>query len=271
MRATVRGIEIGYDVYGPEESEQTLVLLHAFPLARQQWQAQATVLARDLRLRVVTPDLRGMGGSGVPSGPATVEDMAEDVRTLLDTLGVGSFVLGGLSMGGYVAFAAWRLYPERIRALILADTRSAGDNPEGRAGREATARLAEEQGVVAVFARDAPKLLSQLTINTRPDIVDFARALAASNSAAGVASVARGLALRPDVTEFLPSITCPTLVLVGEEDAITPVAEARALFARIPDAKLEVIPDAGHLSNLEQPDRFTEAVASFLRERVLVT
>jgi pimeloyl-ACP methyl ester carboxylesterase len=271
MRVELSGIQVGFDVYGPEQGAPTLVLLHAFPLARGQWREQATILACDAGLRVVTPDLLGMGESSVPDGPATVERMAEIVFGMLDALGVGEFVLGGLSMGGYVAFAAWRQQPERIRGLILADTRATADSPEARAGREATAQLAEERGALVVLERDLAKLFCQITLHDRPDVVDFARALARSNSGAGVASVARGLALRPDVTGLLPSISCPSLVMVGEQDAITPVDDARLLFAHIPNARLEVIESAGHLSNLDQPDRFTLAVDRFLGDHATIS
>lgn len=268
MRANINGVEIGYDSFGPEAAPLALVLLHAFPLARGQWRTQAEALASDAGIRIVTPDLRGLGESAVPPGPATVEQMAEDVHGLLDALGIGACVLGGLSLGGYVALAAWRAYSRRIRGLILADTKAAADTPEGRAAREVTALLAEERGATAVIERDLPRLLSPLTINTRPDVVANVRALAGGNTGEGVAAVARGLALRPDATALLPAITCPALVLVGEQDAITPREEARVLFERIPDAALEVLPDAGHLSNLEQPGRFTERIARFLHERM---
>lgn len=265
MRTMIEGAQIGFDVYGPATSPQTLVLLHAFPLSREQWREQAVVLGQEAGVHVVTPDLLGMGESSVPDGPATVEAMARLVLGLLDTIGVSEFVLGGLSMGGYVAFAAYQQQPRRIRGMVLADTRATSDTPEARATREVTAQLALAQGPVAVFDRDLPRLFSQLTLNTRPDIVDFARALAAANTSSGVAAVARGLALRPDATALLPTITCPALILVGEEDVITTVEEARTLFARIPNAQLDVLEDAGHLSNLEQPDRFTLAVDRFLR------
>lgn len=268
MRTNIGGVEVGYDVYGSESCPQTLVLLHAFPLSREQWREQATVLAQYGDLRVVTPDLPGMGESSVPgilSEPVTVEGMAEVVLALLDTIGIPEFALGGLSMGGYVALAAWRIAPRRIRQLILADTRATADTPEGRAGREATAQLALQRGPPAVFERDLPRLFSPLTLNTRPDIVEFSRALTVANTPAGVASVARGLALRPDATAELSTISCPTLILVGEEDVITPVDDARALFARIPNAQFEVIEDAGHLSNLDQPDRFSILVDRFVR------
>jgi pimeloyl-ACP methyl ester carboxylesterase len=267
MRTTVDGVEVGYDIYGAEASPQTLVLLHAFPLSRGQWREQATILSQHGDIRVVTPDLLGMGESSMPDGPATVERMAQLVLGLLESIGISQFVLGGLSMGGYVALAAWRANPRPIRGLILADTRATADTPEGRAGREATAQLALERGPITVFERDLPRLFSQLTVHTRPDIVEYARTLAGANSAQGIAAAARGLALRPDATSQLPTISCRTLVLVGEEDVITSVGDARVLFARIPNARLEVIADAGHLSNLDQPDRFSILVGDFLRGR----
>jgi pimeloyl-ACP methyl ester carboxylesterase len=268
MRVSVNGAAIGYDIVGAGEySPRTLVLLHAFPLAREQWREQGEVLSRAAGLRMIAPDLRGLGESAAPPdamGPITVEQMAADVFGLLDLLGIETCLFGGLSMGGYVAFAAARAYPERIRGLILADTRASPDTPQARANREATARLAETEGALAVLERDLHRLLCPLTLRERPDIVAFARALASVNTGAGLAAVARGLALRPDATALLPAISCPALVLAGEQDALTPVDDARALFARIPNAYLEVIPDAGHLSNLEQPDRFTNSVVRFL-------
>jgi 3-oxoadipate enol-lactonase len=171
-------------------------------------------------------------------------------------------------MGGYVAFACLRSFPERVNGLILADTRATADTADGRANRETAARLVEEQGVVALFERDAPKLFGSVTLHDRPDVLAFARDIAAANRPEGVAAASRGMALRPDSTELLPQIACPTLVIVGEQDALTPVADARVLFERIPNAQLEIITDAGHLSNLERPDVFTDHVARFLREAV---
>ncbi|HEX8996341.1 MAG TPA: alpha/beta hydrolase [Ktedonobacterales bacterium] len=269
MRLEANGSTIGYDVYG--EGEATLALLHAYPLSRGQWRAQGSALAHALRIRVVAPDLRGNGESSVDDDPITMERMARDILALLDALDARRVVLGGLSMGGYCAFAALRLAPERFAGVILADTRATADTPEGRAGREATAAFALEKGPGALFDRDAPKLLSNRVITRRPDIVAQARALAEVNSAAGLAMVARGMALRADSTDLLPQIDCPALVLVGEQDVITPIADARAIFERIPDAGLSVIEDAGHLSNLERPDLFTSLVATFLREKIGVS
>lgn len=269
MRLEANGSTIGYDIYG--EGDTTLALLHAYPLSRGQWRAQGEALAHALAARVVAPDLRGAGESSVDAEPITMERMAQDVLTLLDALGARRVVLGGLSMGGYCAFAALRLAPERFAGVIFADTRATPDTPEGRAGREATAAFVEQQGPGALFDRDAAKLLSNRIITRHPAIVAGARALAEVNSAAGLAAMARGMALRADATDLLPHIDCPALALVGEQDVITPVTDARAIFERIPNATLAVIEDAGHLSNLERPDLFTDNVASFLREKLGVT
>jgi pimeloyl-ACP methyl ester carboxylesterase len=268
---TADSATIGYDVYG--EGETTLVLLHAYPFSRGQWRGQGETLASKLALRVITPDLRGCGESQSGSRgdeAITMEAMARDLLTLLDAVDARRVVLGGLSLGGYAAFAALRLARERFAGVVLADTRATPDTPEGRAGREATAEFVVEHGPGALFDRDAPKLHSNRVITHHPEIVAESRALAEVNSAKGLAAVARGMGLRPDSTPELPQIHVPTLVLVGEQDVLTPVSDARALFARIPRATLAVIEDAGHISNLEQPERFTELVAHFLREEIAV-
>ncbi len=272
MLLETHGIRVGYDLYG--EGDATLVLFHAYPLSRGQWREQAEALAHSLALQVVTLDLTGCGESSGSAEPITMERMADDARALLDTLGAGRpghpAIIGGLSLGGYVALAAMRRYPERVSGLILADTRASADSIEGKAGREATAQFVTENGPGALFDRDALKLFSNRVITRRPEIVTEARALAMNNSASGLAVVARGIGQRPDATPTLPDITCPTLILVGDQDAITPVADARVLFERIPHADLEIIEDAGHLANLERPDLVTNRIANFLRERLSI-
>lgn len=257
---------IGFDSWG--EGEQTLALLHAYPLNRGQWQAQGEALAHLLDLRVVALDLRGCGESTVDAEPITMERMAEDTLALLDALGVERTILCGLSMGGYVTLAALRHAPRRIAGVILADTRATPDNEQGRAGREATAAFVVEHGSGALFDRDAPKLFSNRVITRHSEIVAQTRSLAEANDPAGLAAQARGIGLRADSTPLLPQIACPALALVGDQDVLTPVADARTLFERIPDAQLAILQDAGHLSNLEQPGAFTERVAAFLREKL---
>lgn len=256
---------VGYDTYG--EGAQTLVLLHAFPLNKEQWRAQTQALALQGGVRVVTADLRGLGESAVAPGPTIVEDMAGDIFGLIDVLGVGDFILGGLSLGGYVAFRMLAIAPERIKGLILADTKPGPDSAEQRAAREATAIFVEQhgtEGAAALIDRDAARYFAPDTLANRPDVVAEARRIAALNSDIGVAAAARGMALRPDSTPLLGRIRCPTLVLVGEHDAITPRAEVESMQRQIPTSDLQVIPGAGHLSNLEQPDIFAQHLARFL-------
>jgi pimeloyl-ACP methyl ester carboxylesterase len=214
----------------------------------------------------VTVDLRGFGESSAAVEPTTMERMADDTMQLMDALHTDALALGGLSLGGYVAFQCVSSASQRLRGLILADTRPGADSPETRAARETTAEYAEQHGSAALLERDAPRLFSAATQALHHDIVERAREIAALNSALGVASASRGMGLRPDSTGLLPGIRCPALVIVGEQDTITPVAEARTMFERIPNAQLEIIAGAGHLSNLEQPEAFTGLVVRFMQQ-----
>ena len=257
-------IEIGGVHLAWEDTGQGLpvVLLHAFPLNRQMWEAQRRELGS--RYRIITPDFRGHGESAVSQLDSTMELLAEDVRGLLDALKLPRVVLGGLSMGGYVAFAFLRKYADRVTALVLADTRATPDTEEGRQGRYELAAVAEKDGSAAVAERLLPKLLGATTQKSQPQVVEAVKKMILSTPPAGIARALRGMAVRADSRPLLATITCPTLVLVGEEDTLTPPADSEALAKAIPGAKLERIPAAGHLSNLEQPARFTRLVQGFL-------
>lgn len=259
MKTRIGSLELAW-----EEAGQGLpvVLLHAFPLHRGMWAAQREELSR--RYRVITPDFRGHGESAVAEEDSTMERLAEDLRGLLDALRLERVVLGGLSMGGYAAFAFYRLHPGRVAALILADTRAAADTAEGRKGRYELATVAERQGSDAVAERLLTRLLAPSTPDRKPEVVAAAREMIRSSPPGGLARALRGMAVRPDSAPLLRKITCPTLVLVGEEDALTPPAESEAMAKAILGARLERIRSAGHLSNLEQPARFTSLVDSFL-------
>jgi pimeloyl-ACP methyl ester carboxylesterase len=236
------------------------MFLHGFPLTRKLWDPQRA-LARDAHL--VLPDLRGHGGSTVAK-PASMEAMATDVLALCDHLGLERFGLLGLSMGGYVALALHRLAPTRVRALVLADTHARADTPEQAAGREGLARKLEANDDQVLLQEFLPKLLGPRG-RADEDLVSDVRAMILSNEPDGLAAALRGMAERPDLREHLPSIACPTLVLVGEEDAVARPALARELAEAIPDARLQGIAGAGHLSSLEEPAAFNEAVGAFVR------
>ena len=230
------------------------------------WQRQLTLA--DEGWHVVAPQLRGFdGGTGDPSADS-VDDYAGDVIDLLDALHVKQAVVGGLSMGGYIAFALLRLAARYVQGLILADTRSQADTPEGIAGRTRLLQLVQEKGPSAVAEEMIPKLLGETTRRNRPAVVEEVRSLVLASSAEGIAGGIRALMTRPDSTPLLSSIHVPTLIVVGDEDTLTPASAAEELHRAIVGSELVTIPHAGHLSNLEQPEPFTAALAAFLSHRI---
>jgi 3-oxoadipate enol-lactonase len=243
-----------------------LVLLHAFPLNARMWEGQLALA--ETGWHVIAPQLRGFdGGSGDPPA-ASVDDYAGDVIDLLDALHVKQAVVGGLSLGGYVAFAMLRHARRYVQGLILADTRSQADTPEGVEGRTRMLQLVQDKGASAVADEMVPKLLGETTKKTRPAVVEQVRTLALASSADAIAGAVRALMTRPDSTPLLSTIHVPTLIVVGDEDTVTPPAASEEMHRAIAGSELERIPLAGHLSNLEQPELFTAALAAFLSHRV---
>lgn len=259
MKAHINGITLGYNDRG---SGMPLVFLHAFPLNRTMWAPQEEALSR--RFRTITLDLRGHGESDAPLWRYSLEQYADDVAGLLDHLAIKQAVLIGLSMGGYVGFAFYRKYADRLRAMVLADTRAQADSEEGRAGRFTMAQTAYKKGSGAVADMMIPKLFGATSLGTRPDLAAQIRGIIEGNEPSGIIVDLMAMADRPDSRSLLPTITCPTLVIVGEEDQPTPPADAEVIAQGIPGAALVVIPGAGHLSNLEQPERFNDVVGKFL-------
>jgi pimeloyl-ACP methyl ester carboxylesterase len=263
-KVNVRGLELAYAERG---AGAPVVLLHGFPFDHSLWHEQAAALAASHR--VITPDLRGFGASTVLDEPATMKLLAEDVAALLDALKLERVVLGGLSMGGYVALAFYRLFPRRVRALILADTRPQPDTDEARTNRETTAQRALAEGMHTIADAMLPKLLAPATYIERPEIVARVREMIMSTPPIGAAAALRGMALRRDQTDLLPDILAPTLILVGSDDAITPPTDAEFMRRAIRGARLEVIAGAGHCSNVEQPVAFNQALTKFLHDLAL--
>lgn len=269
MRASLRHGDrvIGYldtGVCGGSPSKGTLVLLHAFPLAADMWQPQLAAVPPGWR--IIAPDLRGFGRSspGSQTGPPSMDDYAEDVVVLLDHLALERAVIGGLSMGGYAAFAVLRSAPARVAALVLADTRAEADDETAKLGRDAMADTLARGGAAAVFERMAPNLLGTSTQASRPDVVETVRTLVLAQPVDGIRGAIHRLKSRRDSSGLLAAIACPTLVIVGKEDRITGVEVAQAMHRRIPGSQCAVIDRAGHLSNLEQPEAFNEALTAFL-------
>jgi 3-oxoadipate enol-lactonase len=241
-----------------------VVLLHAFPLNAEQWLGQMARVPPGIR--VIAPDTRGFDGrdpfAGLPAGVVTMETYARDVTELLTHLEIGRAIIGGLSMGGYIALAMVRHVPDRVSGLVLADTRASADTDEVRQTRDRMIDLAGRQGAPAVATAMMPKLIGPTTRREQPDLADAVRRLIESNTRDGIISGIRAMRSRPDSTELLGRLACPVAIICGEEDEITPVAEHESLQRAIPGARLAVIPRAGHLSNLERPLVFNDALYS---------
>src|SRR6266436_3255455 len=261
MKAPINNVRLAYDDHGVG---LPVIFLHAFPLNRRMWEGELTALLGEARYRLVALDWRGFGESEITNEISTMELFADCVAGLMDTLGMQSAVLCGLSMGGYAAFAFLRKYPQRVAGLILADTRPGADTPEAQANRENVARIAETQGTGAIADLQVPRLLSEYTRQHHPEVEMRVRQMIEAATVQGIAAASRGMAQRADSTDLLAGITCPTLVIVGEQDTLTPPTLAQDYASQIPGAQLIVIQHAGHLSNLEQPEAFLQAVRGFL-------
>jgi 3-oxoadipate enol-lactonase len=256
---TSAGASLACDVQGNGVS---VLFLHAFPLGLAMWEPQVTALRG--QYRVLRFDARGFGGSPPGDGLLSMERIADDASALLDHLGVGQAVVCGLSMGGYAALALARRHPGRLRGLVLADTRAAADTPEGRQNRATVAEKVLREGAGAAAEAFVPKLLGATTQRDRPAVVTQVREMILGNPPRGIADALAGLAARADSTPTLKEIRVPTLVVCGEEDALTPPADAETLQQGIAGSRKVLLPRAGHLSNLEDPDAFNRALLGFL-------
>jgi 3-oxoadipate enol-lactonase len=237
-----------------------LVLLHAFPLSSEMWTPQLD--APPPGWRCITPDLRGLGAA-MGSRALSVDDHADDVLALMRHLGLERAVIGGLSMGGYVAFALYRRAAQRFRGLVLADTRADADTEQARANRVAMQQTARERGPAAVAETMVPKLLGP-TARATDELPAHVRTIILGNRADGIIDAVEALKTRPDSTPTLAAITCPTLVIVGADDELTPVAMSESMHRAIAGSTLTIVPAAGHLSSLEQPAAFNAALQTFL-------
>ena len=256
---------IAYLDSAPGNAElRTYVLLHAFPIGANLWEPQMRHIPSGWRL--ITPDLRGFGGSTELDSVSAMSmaDYAEDLVDLLDELGITRVVVGGASMGGYAAMAFLQAASDRIDGLILANTRAGADSPEARANRRNMLALVDREGPSGVSREMMPKLLGKTTRETNPEIEAFVRRLIKQQSPIAIRAAIHRMMHRSDSTPLLGQVTVPTLVITGEEDQLIPIDESRAIAAAIPGATLVVIPRAGHLSNLEQPNAFNDALNAFL-------
>jgi YbgC/YbaW family acyl-CoA thioester hydrolase len=259
QRLAVNGVTLAVEVRGDGPA---VVFIHGFPFDHTIWTHQVAALDGWCR---IAPDLRGMGQSDAPDLGYSMETYAADLAELLDLLGARQAVLVGLSMGGYVAFEFLRRWRERVRGLVLVDTRAEADTPEGRMARDTSAATAREQGAAAFAETMLPKVLGASTLTGAPATVERVRAMMATTPVAGIVGALGAMRDRQDSTPLLPVLAgLPTLVLVGDEDEVTPPAQAKAMAEAIPGASLVVIRSAGHVSPLERPVETTDAVLAFL-------
>jgi pimeloyl-ACP methyl ester carboxylesterase len=237
-----------------------VVLLHAFPLGPTMWQSQIAALSGR---KVLAPSFPGFGGR--PPGGTSLDDFADAVVADMDGAGIERAVVVGLSMGGYVAFRLHAKWPERVAGLVLADTKATADDEAARAKRRDQAERARREGVGWLVDAMVPVLLGETTRAERPYVEKAVRSLIADAEPEGVARALVAMRDRPDSTRQLADVRVPVLAIAGEEDQVTPVAGARQIADGVPDGRLVVIPEAGHLSNLEDAESFNRALVSFLQ------
>lgn len=259
MYPKINGVTLAFNDQG---TGFPIIFLHAFPLNRTMWVEQEKALSS--QFRVVTIDLRGHGESDAPLWHYTLDQAADDVIGLLDYLSIRQAIFVGLSMGGYVLFALYRKHADRVKGLVLADTRAQADTTEGKEARFQMAQTAYQNGPSAIADTMIPKLLSPASVQTNPELVRRVRRMIEGNQISGIAGDLMAMAERPDSVPLLKQITCPTQILVGDLDLPTPPSDAKLMADRIFNAHLAIIQGAAHLSNLEQPSPFNEVIRSFV-------
>lgn len=258
----VRSGEISIN-YSDTGDGTPILLVHAFPLNSRMWEPQIEALSD--RFRLIAPDLRGFGASDAPEDRSsyTVDTFADDLKAVLDDAGIREVVLCGLSLGGYVAFAFLRKYRSMVKALVLADTRPEADAPENITKRSGQQDLVENEGTAGLIDALSGALLGEPTRENKPDVVAQAKELM-DNPPQGFIGALEAMKQRPDSTPELANIDVPTLIIVGENDGVTPPDLSRKMHEHIRGSRLVVIPEAGHLASLEAPEVFNGALADFL-------
>jgi 3-oxoadipate enol-lactonase len=256
--------EISYEIRG---KGPPVVLLHPFPCHHEFWNPVAGAL--ESRYSLILPDLRGHGYSEIGEGPALMQKHASDVARVLDAAGIGKAAFIGCSIGGYILFEFWRRFRARVTALALCDTRPQADTAESRANRLKTAATVLEQGTEPFIESMIPKLMGRTTVSTRPDLVAGARAMMREMSAEDISLVQRGMAERPDSVADLKMINVPALIVIGEEDVLSTVADGELMRQNIAGSRLKVIPKAGHYAPWEQADAVGKILRQFLDDVVL--
>ena len=264
---STNGSELAFDEIG--KGGQSLLLIHGHPFDRTMWRPQFDAITR-VGWRLIAPDLRGYGastgGSGRGSDKTTLDEFARDLIALLDHLGVDRAVMAGLSMGGQIVMELCRLFPERVRGIVLAATFPQADTPSGKQQRLATADRLLGEGMAAYAAELLPKMLAARTIETSPEVADHVLTMMRSAPPSGAAAALRGRAERPDYASVLEHLDCPALIVAGDEDAFTKQEDADRMHALLKGSRLLWLSGTGHMPNLERPEAFNAALADFLRQ-----
>jgi len=242
--------------YNDEGQGEPMILIHGFPLSSEMWQPQRAALQH--RFRVITPDLRGMGRSDVPTGGYSMITYADDILALMDELGIAQAIVGGMSMGGYITFALLRRAPDRIKGVMLIDTKATADDDTTKAKRRSLIEQVRSEGPAA--AAETENMLTPRTHEEQPELVVYVKRIMASTPADGIVGALHAMIERPDSSAMLPEIAVPTLVVVGSDDPLTPPDAARAMAEAIPNTQLVIIEGAAHASNLERPDQVNKAL-----------
>jgi|SRR5882672_3996645 len=258
---SLSGIKMAYDDVGRDPA---MVLLHGYPFDRSMWREQIDFLSAN-GFRAIAPDLRGLGENRFDGEIATMDDMARDVAALMDELRIDHAVISGLSMGSYVAFEFVHLFPARVRALVLAGARAQGPDEAERKSREDKAQQVLTDGIAPFVEAMLPDLLAPETLAEKPVVVARVREMILRTNPHGAAAAQRGMAARRDYSGDLSDINVPTLIIAGREDVVRKPDDAELIHRGITKSVLEVIDDAGHLMNLEQPEVFNRVLANFLR------
>jgi 3-oxoadipate enol-lactonase len=259
-RLTVNGVSLAVEVRGEGPA---VLFIHGYPFDHTIWRDQIDALEGYRRIAV---DLRGMGRSDAPDLGYSMGIYAADIAALLDVLGIEHVVLCGLSMGGYVIFEFLRGWRHRVRGVVLVDTRAEADGAEARRARDAAAATAREGGAAAIAESMLPKLLAPGTAERAPELAERLHRMMAATPVAGIVGALAAMRDRRDSTDLLPALAgLPVLVMVGEQDVLTPPDSARRLAAGIPHARLVVVPGAGHVTPVERPAETSAALLEFLR------
>jgi 3-oxoadipate enol-lactonase len=262
MKAIINGWSTSYNIYG-EASGLPVVLIHGFPFSQEMWRPQVAELSGDYR--VITYDVRGHGKSEVGDGQYTIEFFVDDLIAVLDHLRIEKAVVVGLSMGGYIALRAIERNPERFSGLVLCDTRSEADTNEGKIKRAGSIQSVRTDGVKKYAEGFVKAVFAPQTFERNSEAVGFITQIIERTSPVAIAGTLLALASRTDTTESLSKINVPTLILVGEHDALTPVSAAKLMNEKIRQSELHVISNAAHLSNLENPGEFNKHLSEILR------